>query len=139
GMLSIPPETAERFQNHGWKLVNPEQATVSCGAFADFIRGSAGEFTVAKEIYAGLPSGWFSDRSAAYLASGRPVVAQDSGFDRWLPTGQGLFTFHTIDEAADALAKIERDPVAHSTAARQLAEQSFSSDRVLGELLDRIL
>lgn len=139
GMLSVPAETAERFHTHGWKLVDPEAATVSCGAFGGFIRGSAGEFTVAKEIYAGLPSGWFSDRSAAYLASGRPVVAQSSGFNRWLPTGEGLFSFDIIDDAVEALSQIDSNYQRHSSAARRIAETSFDASKILTDLLDRVL
>jgi len=139
GMLSVPQETARQFTAHGWKLVNPEQATLSCESFAQFIRDSAGEFSVAKEIYAALPSGWFSDRSSAYLASGKPVVAQASGFDRWLPTGQGLFSFATAGESADALNAIAADYPRHAAAARRLAEDHFDSRKVLAELLQQIL
>jgi hypothetical protein len=139
GMLSMPAPTAQQFTSHGWKLVNPEQTTVSCQAFGDFLRNSAGEFTVAKEIYAALPSGWFSDRSSAYLASGRPVVTQDSGFDQWIPVGQGLYSFQTIEQAAAALNAIAADYPRHATAAREIAEKYFDAKTVLGELLDRLL
>src|SRR5439155_9753835 len=91
GTQGMPEATRRDFERHGWKLVEAEPVTRSCDAFQDFIQQSAGEFTVVKEIYQSLPSGWFSDRSAAYLASGRPVVTQDSGFDQWLPVGRGLF------------------------------------------------
>jgi hypothetical protein len=139
GMLSMPKETSDEFARHGWNLIDPEKATLSCEAYADFIRGSAGEFTVAKEIYAGLPSGWFSDRSAAYLASGRPVVTQASGFDQWLPTGEGLFSYQTVDEAAEALNEIGTDSTRHELAARRIAEQYFDSRKVLNELLTAVL
>jgi len=139
GMASMPPETAAQFRKHGWKLVDPEQASVSCQSFAGFIRASAGEFTVAKEIYAALPSGWFSDRAAAYLASGRPVVTQASGFDQWLPVGQGLFSYRDIDQAAEALKKIATDYNSHSEHARKIAENYFASDLVLTELLHNCL
>jgi hypothetical protein len=100
---------------------------------------SAGEFTVAKEIYAGLPSGWFSDRSSAYLATGRPVVTQASGFDQWLPTGEGLFSYRTAEEAAAGLNVIAEDYPRHATAARGIAERFFDSKIVLAELLENIL
>jgi hypothetical protein len=99
GMGGMPKQISQQFQSHGWKLVDPEQATISTAAYRQFIQDSAGEFTVAKEIYAGLPSGWFSDRSAAYLATGRPVVTQHSGFEQWLPTGEGLFSYQSLAEA----------------------------------------
>lgn len=139
GMLAMPKETAAEFSRHGWNLVDPEKATLSCEAYADFIRASAGEFTVAKEIYAGLPSGWFSDRAAAYLASGRPVVTQASGFDRWLPTGEGLFSYQTPDEAAAALSAVAEDHPRHCAAARKIAEDYLNSKKVLSELLAAIM
>jgi hypothetical protein len=139
GMQAMPPETAREFSDHGWNLIDAEKSTLSCEAFADFIRASAGEFTVAKEIYTGLPSGWFSDRSSAYLASGRPVVTQGSGFDQWLPTGEGLFSFSTMNEAANALNKIAEDYPKHATAARKIAEQHLDSKKVLAELLSAVL
>jgi hypothetical protein len=139
GMLSMPEKTAAEFTSHGWKIVNAEQSTLNCPTFADFIRASAGEFTVAKEIYAGLPSGWFSDRSAAYLASGKPVVTQETGFADWLPTNQGLFSYKTPEEAAVALNAIAKDYSRHSTAARTVAEQYFDSKKVLPELLESIM
>jgi hypothetical protein len=138
GMSTMSPAAKQQFTEHGWQLLDPEAATISCESYQGFIQNSAGEFTVAKEIYAGLPSGWFSDRSAAYLASGRPVVTQASGFDRWLPTGDGLFSYNTIDDAADALDKISAAYAHHSAAARRLAERYFDSNAVLTELLDRV-
>ncbi len=135
----MPEATQREFGIHGWVLVDGEKATLSCEAYGDFIRASAGEFTVAKEIYTGLPSGWFSDRSSAYLASGKPVVTQASGFDQWLPTGKGLFSFKTRDEAATALKKIAENYSVHAAAARNIAEQHFDSKKVLTELLATVL
>jgi hypothetical protein len=139
GMQSMPTETADQFTSHGWRLIDAEKSTLSCQAFADFLRASAGEFTVAKEIYAAIPSGWFSDRAAGYLASARPVVTQGSGFDQWLPTGEGLFSFQTDEEAADALNKIGTDYPRHARAARRIAEEHFDSRKVLGELLQNVM
>jgi hypothetical protein len=139
GMLAMPEPTRLQFANAGWKIVDPAQATLSCQSFAQFIADSAGEFTVAKEIYTGLPSGWFSDRSSAYLASGKPVVTQGSGFDQWLPVGEGLFSFTGVDDAADALATIARNPPRHAAAARRIAEKWFDSRKVLPELIERII
>ncbi|MGD0464890.1 MAG: hypothetical protein ABSB74_20590 [Tepidisphaeraceae bacterium] len=139
GMQAMPEATARVFADHGWKVLDAEKSTLSCQAFGDFIRASAGEFTVAKEIYTRLPSGWFSDRSSAYLASGRPVVTEASGFDRWLPTGEGLFSFETIDEAAAALNGIAKDYPRHAAAARKIAEEHFDAKKVLAELLAAVL
>ena len=82
--------------------------------------------------------GWFSDRSVCYLASGRPVVAQETGYSRYLPTGEGLLSFTDIDEAAAALATVRSDPARHARAARAIAEERFDSDRVLTDLLERV-
>jgi hypothetical protein len=139
GMLSMPKETVQEFEGHGWSVVDAEKSTLSCQAYSQFIAQSAGEFTVAKEIYAGLPSGWFSDRSSAYLASGRPVVTQASGFDRWLPTGEGLFSYTSVEEAADSLNAIAGDYPRHAKAARDIAERYFDSKRVLPELLEKVM
>lgn len=139
GMQTMPTQTAAQFTAHGWRLIDAEKSTTSCQAFADFIRESAGEFTVAKEIYAAIPSGWFSDRAAAYLASARPVVTQGSGFDQWLPIGEGLFSFRSVDDAAEALNKIATDYPCHSRAARKIAEDYFDSRKVLGDLLEKLV
>jgi hypothetical protein len=139
GMLAAPAQTTKEFENHGWKLIDPALVTLSCESYSKFIRDSAGEFTVAKEIYAGLPSGWFSDRSSAYLASGKPVVTQASGFDQWLPTGEGLFSFSNVNQAADALNEISTDYPRHAAAARKIAEKQMDSQIVLAELLGKVL
>lgn len=139
GMAGMPGEISADFQAHGWNMVDPEQASMSCATMQKFIHNSAGEFTVAKEIYAELPSGWFSDRGSIFLASGRPVVTQDSGFDQWMPTGEGLFSFRTIEEAASALNVIARDYERHSRAARHVAEQYLDAKKVLQSLLDAVL
>jgi hypothetical protein len=139
GMEAMPPASAHEFSSHGWQIVDPETASLSCTGFRGFVQNSAGEFTVAKQIYADVPSGWFSDRSAAYLASGRPVVTQATGFDRWLPTGQGLFSYQTAEEAAAALQIIAADYPTHSEAARALAEAQFQSGKVLTELLNQLM
>ena len=139
GMAGMPKPMVADFTTQGWKLTDPEKATLNCENYQRFIADSAGEFTVAKEVYAGLPSGWFSDRSSVYLASGRPVVTQDSGFDRWLPTGEGLFSFRGLEDAAAALNAIDQDYPRHAKAARQIAENYLDSAKVLPELLDKVL
>ncbi len=139
GMQAIPGDVKQQFESTGWRFTDAEAATISTQAFTQFIQNSAGELTVAKEIYSGLPSGWFSDRSSAYLASGRPVVTQASGFDRWLPTGEGLFAFSSQDEAAAALNSINRDYTGHSRAARDIAEKHLDANKVLPRLIERVL
>lgn len=138
-MQKMPAEPAARFQALGWTISDEVAATRDCAAFQRFVERSAGELTVAKDIYAGVPSGWFSDRSALYLAAGRPVVTQATGFERWLATGEGLFAFETADEAAAALEAIAGDYERHARAARRVAEESFEAKKVLSELLARVI
>ena len=107
-------------------------------AYRSFVQGSKAEFGIAKSGYAASRCGWFSDRSVCYLASGRPVVAFGTGFDCFLPTGEGLFAFETADEALGAIDSIAGDLPRHSRRARALAEEYFDAARVLPELLDRV-
>ena len=138
-MAGLPEATRKRYQRAGWAFEDATAASISPAAFGNYVRSLAGELTVAKQIYAGLPSGWFSDRSAAFLASGRPVVTQSSGFEQWLPTGEGVFAFETLSEAAAALGAITADYARHARTARQIAEQHFDAKRVLGELLATVM
>jgi hypothetical protein len=117
---------------------NGHEVTASYDSFGDYIRASAGEFGVCKHVFVATNSGWFSDRSAAYLASGRPVVLQDTGFGEHLPCGRGLFAVRTADEAAAALDEICRDYTLHSRAARALAHDFLDAPRVAQGLLDEL-
>jgi hypothetical protein len=119
---------------HGWKLEGVEVAA-NPALFRDYLVGSAGEFSCTKGGYVGTRSGWFSDRSAAYLAAGRPVVLQDTGFGDLLPTGKGLFAAATVEEAAEAIRAIRRDYAAHSAAARAIAEEYFEATRLARQVL----
>jgi hypothetical protein len=103
--------------------------------YQSFIAESGGEFTVAKDIYVRSNSGWFSDRSACYLAAGRPVVTMRTGFSKFFPVGCGLFEYATHDEALAAIDAIVADYPTHSRAARAIAREYFAADRVLGSLL----
>jgi hypothetical protein len=134
-MDPVDPAVCARLEAAGWGLTDPALVSGDVDAYRRFIRASRGEFTVAKDIYVRPRSGWFSDRSACYLAAGKPVVTQDTGFGRHVPTGNGLFAFSTLEEAADALARIDADYVAQSRAARGVAEEHFAAGRVLGRLL----
>jgi len=125
----------ERLDAAGWELTDPGPVSGDIDAYRDFIASSRGEFTVAKDIYVRPRSGWFSDRSVCYLAAGRPVVTQDTGFGKYVPTGQGLFAFSTMEEAVEALARIDEDYALHSRAARQVAAEHFAAERVLARLL----
>jgi GT2 family glycosyltransferase len=125
----------ELLEDQGWLVRNAASISEDIDAYRAYISGSLGEFTVAKEQNAVLRSGWFSDRSATYLAAGRPVVTQETGFSNVLPTGCGLHAFSTIDEAAAAVELVLGDYERERRRARELAEEHFRSDIVLGEML----
>jgi glycosyltransferase involved in cell wall biosynthesis len=138
--LAVGGKTAplERLARHGWRVVDGPQATLSPEQYRDFIQGSYGELTVAKDIYAALETGWFSERSACYLAAGRPVVARETGFSRVLPTGEGLLAFETPEEAAEAVAEVSADYDRHAAAAARIAREHFDAERVLARLLEDV-
>jgi len=119
----------------GWQLAEAVERSATVEGYREYIYASRGEFTVAKDIYVRPRSGWFSDRSVCYLAAGKPVVTQDTGFSKSIPTGQGLFAFSTLEEAVAALAAINADYVRHAHAAREIAAEYFAADKVLGKLL----
>jgi hypothetical protein len=133
--VDVDDQQREELVHAGWHLADPMKASGDVDQYRAYIRESRGEFSIAKNAYVQPRSGWFSDRSASYLASGKPVLLQDTGFPDWLPTGQGLLSFSTIREAADGLARINADYETHCRAARRLAEEYFDSDRVLRLLL----
>ena len=119
----------------GWRLADARARSATVEGYRDYIHASRGEFTVAKDIYVRPRTGWFSDRSVCYLAAGKPVVTQDTGFGKFIPTGNGLFAFTTLEEAVSALATINADYVRHAHAAREIAETYFAADTVLRKLL----
>jgi hypothetical protein len=129
------PAVEPRVRAAGWELADPAATSRDIDGYRQFIQDSRGEFTVAKDIYVRPRSGWFSDRSVCYLAAGRPVVTQDSGFGTHIPTGEGLFAYTTMAEAVDALARINADYPRHSAAARRVAREHFGAEPVLGRLL----
>ncbi len=136
-MAMLPPDDGVRAAvvDGGWSLVDPRPVSADMARYRDFIANSRGEFTVAKDIYVQPNSGWFSDRSACYLAAGRPVVTMRTGFSKFYPVGRGLFEYSSLEEALAGIDAIAADYLDHSRAARQLAEEYFASDRVLGSLL----
>jgi hypothetical protein len=129
---------AELLRDGGWSLVDPHRVAATPGAYRHYLQRSEGEVMVAKGMYVDSRSGWVSERSLCYLASGRPVVAQDTGFSECHPVGEGLLAFTTAEEAVDAVAAIRADPARHRRAARELAEERFGSDRVLSRLLAEV-
>ena len=127
-----------RLRQAGWRVRSARPLSLDIDAYRRYVRASAGEFSVAKEQNIALRSGWFSDRTATYLAAGRPAVVQDTGFGRALPLGRGLFAFTTREQAIDALAEIDADYPAHCLAARELALEHLQAETVLGTLLERV-
>jgi hypothetical protein len=126
----------ERLEAHGWHVAPPFQMSLDVfGAYPEYFRRSRAEFTVAKDQNVRLRSGWFSERDACYLACGKPVVAQDTGFSNILPTGEGLFGFTTTEEAAAAIDTINSDYERHCHAARRIAEEYFEARQVAARLL----
>lgn len=137
--LAINVEDAADFRllrSHGWHLRYPVQLSLDVfGAYPRYIRSSRAELTVAKDQNVRLRSGWFSERDVCYLASGKPVVAQDTGFSNVLPIGEGLFAFMTTDEAVEAVDAVNRDYRRHCEAARALAEDHFAGPKVAARFL----
>jgi hypothetical protein len=153
--ISLPKDTGERFllamaidpgeekdvealAENGWEIVDPMTVAKGPADYQSFVQGSRAEFGIAKSGYVASRCGWFSDRSACYLASGRPVLAQDTGFSRFLPTGEGLFAFETTEDIGAAIAELNQHYERHADAARGLAEEYFDSDKVLARMLESI-
>ncbi len=132
----LSPEDHRMLASHGWRLVDAQQFTTDPWPYRDYIQASRGEFTVAKDQNVRLRSGWFSERSACYLAAGRPVITQDTGFGKVLPCGAGLFAFNTLDEIIAAFEAINSDYQRHSRAARAIAEQYFKAETLLAKVID---
>jgi hypothetical protein len=154
-LFPLPPRTGDRFEValdihpaeqadlhelnvNGWQLLDPIDVAGDPLRYRHFVQESAAEVGIAKSGYVVSRSGWFSDRSACYLASGRPVLAQDTGFSAHLPAGKGLLAFRNLDEAADAVAAVRADYTAHALAARRIALEHLDSNRVLSTLLNEV-
>lgn len=135
-----PADNADRrlLEDGGFSLADPSVVTATLDGYRHYVRNSWAELMVAKEMYVATRSGWFSERSACYLASGRPVLAQDTWLDGLLPTGEGLVTFTDLDDAAAGVEAIAGDWQRHARAARDLARTYFDSDVVLGRLLELV-
>ena len=131
---SEPP--VERWRELGWTVSSSEEVSRTATDYRAFVERSRGEFSVAKNVYVATGSGWFSCRSACYLAAGAPVVLQDTGFSRHLPTGEGLLEFVDLEGAIGAIEKVEADHPSHSAAARSLAVEHLDARKVVGRILD---
>jgi hypothetical protein len=123
-----------QLEKRGWRILDPIPVSRTPELFCSYVQSSRGELGVTKQAYVKARTGAFNDRTLMYAASGRPVVCSDTGLD-WLPTGEGVLTFHDLGSAAAAIRDVEADPQRHGTAARLLAEQHFAADRVVADLL----
>jgi hypothetical protein len=151
--LALPKLTGQRFEialdiypadqpdrdallQHGWRILAPRRVVPDPETFRRYVQTSGAEFSVAQGIYVVTWSGWVSDRTVRYLASGKPALVQDTGFSHRYPVGEGLVTFRTLDEAVDGAKRIRRDYSAHCAAAHALAETYFDSNIVLSQLIE---
>ena len=122
--------------HRGWRIVSPSEVCADLDGYRSYIQASRAEWSVAKHAYVAGRSGWFSCRSACYLAAGRPVAVQDTSFSPAIPAGEGVIAFSTLDEAAAAIREIESNYVRHARAARDIAETYFDAGGVLSRLID---
>ena len=123
------------FREHGWKLVSPHEVAAHPSQYQKYIRASRAEFMCPKSLHVAMKTGWFTDRSIAYLASARPVLAEDTGFTERLPTGSGILAFRDIRDAVAGVAEIDGNYARHSRAAREIAASLFDSRRCLQAML----
>lgn len=139
--LDIHPAEARDLHllsEHGWQVAAPRAVAGEPFAFRQYVQNSGGEFSVAQGIYVETNSGWFSDRTVRYLATGKPALVQETGFSRFLSVGEGLLSFRSLDEAIAGAEAIEREYDTHSRTARRVAEEFFDSNKVLNRLLEEV-
>jgi hypothetical protein len=146
--IDLPSRASQRFElaingpqqllrDRGWDTVDAMRVSRTPTDYRDFIHRSRAEFGVAKHTYVATRSGWFSDRTECYLASGRPALVQDTGWTSHLPSGRGLLAFTTVDEALAGLDQIDRDYARHAAGAAELAREHFESGKVLTRLIEQ--
>lgn len=127
----------QRLRDQGWSQRASVEVSADITTYREYIQRSRGEFTVARDQYVRPRTGWFSDRSACYLAAGRPVITQDTGFSKFIPTGRGLFGFTTMEDVVEAVGTIERDYEGNCRAAREISAEYFEAEKVVGHLMSR--
>jgi hypothetical protein len=133
----VGAEVQQLLRSHGWGQVDSVEISRDTDRYRGYIQQSRAEFTVARDQYVRPNTGWFSDRSACYLAAGRPVITQETGFSKFIPTGKGLFGFRNMDDILKAVDSIESDYAANCRAAAELAAEYFGGEKVVGSLLQR--
>ena len=136
-LATTDAEVIRMLEFHGWRVVDAIALSTDILPYRSYVVGARGEFTVAKEQYTRSHSGWFSDRSASYLAAGRPVITQETGFSKFLPTGRGLFGFRTMEDILVAVDAIESDYENHRRGARETAAEFFAAEKVVGSMMER--
>jgi hypothetical protein len=134
---SVGEDVQELLRVHGWRQRGSIEISRDAELYKRYIQGSRGEFTVARDQYVRPNTGWFSDRTCCYLAAGRPVITQETGFSKFIPSGKGLFGFRTMDDVLRAVDEIEGNYVEHSRAAREIAAEYFAAEKVVGSLMAR--
>jgi hypothetical protein len=128
----------KKVESFGWKIKDAHAVTLTPANYQKFIAESAGEWSVAKNVYAAMRTGWFSCRTACYLAGGRPAVVEETGWTKFIPSGTGVIAFTTLDETLAGLEAVAADPIGHRAAAYEIARQYLAPDRVLPEMIDSI-
>lgn len=136
--LGDEAELKVQFESQGWKMTRAAAANRDLLSYQRYIQSSRGEFSVAKSGYVLSKCGWFSDRSVCYLASGKPVILQETGWSELIPSGKGALAFQSIEEAQEQLTQVELDPQGHSLAARSIAENYLDSAKVISELIRKV-
>jgi hypothetical protein len=132
----LTDEDRSLLERHGWRVRAASEVSEDLDAYRQYIRGSAGEFTVARDEYVRFRTGWFSERSAGYLAAGNPVIMQDTGFGAHLPTGEGLFAFSTMEDVLGAFEAVDADYARQSSAAHDIAREFLDANVVLPGLVE---
>jgi hypothetical protein len=135
--VTVDEKVKALLNDHGWQQVSSIEMSRDTERYRAYIQQSRGEFTVARDQYTRPNTGWFSDRSACYLAAGRPVITQETGFSKFLPTGKGLFGFKTREDILRAVDAIESDYEGNCRAAREIAAEYFATEKVVGSLMER--
>jgi len=135
--MSVDKGVQQWVQSHGWRQTGSVEISRNADLYCKYIQQSRGEFTVARDQYVRPNTGWFSDRSACYLAAGRPVITQETGFSKYLSTGRGLFGFRTMDDILAAVDAVESDYAGHCRDAVEIAREYFTAEKVVGSLMER--
>jgi hypothetical protein len=134
---SVDEKIQKLLRDHGWRQTGSVEISRDAELYRKYIQQSRGEFTVARDQYVRPNTGWFSDRTCCYLAAGRPVITQETGFSKFLPSGRGLFGFRTMDDILAAVDAIETDYAGHCRVAAEIARDYFAAEKVVGSLMER--